>query len=86
MPTRSRLWIAFAGAVALGVLTSAAAGRAYAGPDLAAVALALLLGVPAGLIGLAIGVLAATPQRAIGWLCGVSACLAGYAGAGCLLP
>lgn len=81
---RSRLWIGFAGAAALATLVSAAAGRAYSGADLPAVALALLLAVPAALGGMAIAMLAATPQRAIGWLCGVGACLAGYAGAGFL--
>ena len=81
---RSRLWIGFAGAAALSTLTSAAVGRAATGTDLAAVALALLLAVPAAVGGMAIAVLAATPRRAVGWLCGVGVCLAGYAGAGFL--
>jgi len=79
---RARLWIALAGAASLALLTSAVVGRVAPGPDLAAVALAVLLTVPAGLCGLAIAVLARTPRRAIGWLCGASAVLATWAGTG----
>ena len=80
---RSRLGIGFAGAVALALLTSAAIGRTAPAPDLSAVALAILLAVPAGLAGMAIGVLASTPVRAVGWLCAIAIGLAACAGAGC---
>ena len=82
-PARARLWIGLAGAALLAVLTSAAVGRVAPAPDLSAVALALLLAVPAALAGMAIGVLARTPVRAVGWLCALALALAACAGAGC---